>query len=226
MESPLLNDEQEVASNNTENIGSTFVSDKLLIDSPDRELVFMGENSASIKDRTIYLIDEIDQDSYYRFVQALDLLNRTEGPIKFIINTPGGDVDFEFSIYDLIRTSKNPIYTIGTGSVCSAGVLLLACGNKRFVLENTTIMAHQSSIEIEGRFDEVESRFKWTKWAEQLWPELMARHTPQDASFWRKLIKKEAEAWYLGGQAIVDVGIADYVIAGPIDAFIKSKTNG
>lgn len=197
------------------------VPEKLLVDSQDRELVFMGENAASIKTRELYLLDEIEQGSYMRWFQALNVINRTPGPIKFYINSPGGEVDLMLSMYDLMRGSTNPIYTIGTGSVCSAAALLLACGHKRFVTEHCTVMSHQSSVELEGRFDEVESRFKWTKWTEQVWPELMARHTPWDITYWKRLTKREAESWFLGGAAVVEKGLADHVISGPVDKFVN-----
>ena len=51
--------------------------------------------------------------------------------------------------------------------------------------------------------------------------ELMARHTPQDKAYWKKLTKKEAESWYMGGRDIVERGLADYVVDRNFSDFIR-----
>ena len=68
-------------------------------------------------------------------------------PISVYISSPGGCVTSALSIYDSIKSCSCPIVTIGIGRVMSAGILLLASGQKgmRFVTENTRLLMHQIS---------------------------------------------------------------------------------
>ena len=69
---------------------------------------------------------------------------------------------------------------------------------------------------MEGTFEEAKARMKWMEWTEGRWAELMARHTARDASYWKRVSKKEAELWVLGGANIVAQGFADGVITEPL----------
>lgn len=191
----------------------------------ERQLYFANENYASFKHRTIYFTDEVDS-IYDSMVVAFHQMDQEEGPIKMIINTPGGDISSMFSIYDIIRLANNEVWGIGTGEVCSAGVLILAGCHKRYVTENCVLMSHKGSTSFSGNIEDLESRTKWYKWMSDRWPELMSRHTPNDAAYWKRVQKREAELWILGGENIVQAGIADQVITGNLKEFLDGVNVG
>lgn len=177
------------------------------------------------KSREIYLTEEILDETGSWFVRCVRWLE-THGefgrsftdPIRVVLNTPGGDVESMFAIHDAIRSTPCPVQVIGIGNVCSAGVLLLACGDQRLVTENLVLMSHESHGSEEGLgFRASQDRMKFRKWQHNRWCELMARYTSdieKDAGWWKRKTERQAEYWLLGGQAIVDAGLADFVIHG------------
>ena len=62
-------------------------------------------------------------------------------PIYLFIDSPGGDVDTGFQLYDLIRMLPTPIITIGQ-SCQSMATVILAGGSKRYLLPNSRVMLH------------------------------------------------------------------------------------
>jgi ATP-dependent Clp protease, protease subunit len=183
---------------------------------PEQEIIYRQNSGAVIEDNILLVTDVIDEDMFNSFLIGFRYLEKRKCPINIIVNTGGGDLTAMFSMYDMIRAASVPVTTIGTGAVCSAGVLLLVCAPKRYVTENCTLMSHQGSYDAGGRFDELESRMKFAEWSEKRWTELMARHTPRDAAYWKRVSKKDAELWVLGGEAIVEAGLADEVLTKPL----------
>lgn len=167
--------------------------------------------------REIFIGEEISEDFggwFTKVFRYLLLLNHD--PITVWLNTPGGDEESSLVFHDLVITSPAKVTIVGTGSICSAGVLMLACGHHRFVTENCVLMSHESrsSGESSLRHSEAKERRKWEDWMHSRWFELMGRctspHNPErDAAFWKRKTEGKAEYWLLGAQAIIADGIAD-----------------
>lgn len=193
--------------------GTDTIAGKVVSSVPEQKLSYMN-NLGVFTDRGIIVLSEdIDTDSYSQFLHSFLYLQNDpqHKKITFIMNTPGGDMTYMFSMYDLIRSSSKPVKIIATGEVCSAGVLLLACAHERVVMENTVLMSHQGSFVSEGKFSEMADRMKWIAWMEKTWAKLMAKHAGKTERQWVNLGKKKAEFWVLGGAAIVEAGLADRV---------------
>ncbi len=153
--------------------------------------------------------------------RGLLFLDKTEGEIELWINTPGGDVDDMFAIYDVIRTCENPVSTVAHGAVCSAGGLVLAGGYKglRYATPNSTFMAHefQSGVSKLGtRLQKIELEQK--ELAEERWAKLMGRasgrkrpnNVPANAEFWLETIQNIPQFW-LTAQGMKAHGVIDEI---------------
>jgi len=107
-----------------------------------------------LKRRTILLSGEISQRSAYRIIAQLLLLGEEESPspIRLFINSPGGDADAGFAIFDTIRFLNAPVQTICAGLTASAAVIVLlgAPRNRRFSLPNARVLIHQPSTVVRG----------------------------------------------------------------------------
>ena len=80
-------------------------------------------------------------------LMALDTLSHD--PIRIFITSPGGDLDSIFLFYDTMRLIKSPIETIGR--YCASGAaILLAAGNKRYLLPHAKVMLHLPSGVMQG----------------------------------------------------------------------------
>lgn len=164
--------------------------------------------------REIRLTDEIEEDTGHWFITNLrELERRSQEPVRVLLSTPGGDLAAMFSIHDAIRCSPCPVEVMAYGEVCSAGVLLLACGDSRLVTPSTALMSHEShGGEGDLGFRASRDRMKYREWQHRYWSELMGRYTPQDSSWWKTKTERQAEYWLLGGPAIVEAGLADLVV--------------
>ncbi len=112
-----------------------------------------------LKTRTIILSGEINKELAERVVRQLLLLEADgNDPIKVFIDSPGGDADAGYAIYDMIRFVKPDVYTIGMGLVASAGaiILLAAPQDRRIALPNSHYLIHQPLSGMRGVATEIE----------------------------------------------------------------------
>ncbi len=162
------------------------------------------------QNRVIHLTEEIEPATGAWFWTVLERLGPE--PVEVHMTTPGGDEVAMFAIHDAIR--RHGLVTVTAyGQVCSAGVLILACAAHRKVTQSTILMSHESTNSAgELGYRAAKDRRKVDDWFHEYWCELMGRYTPQDAAWWRKTTERKAEYWLLGGQAIVEAGLADKVV--------------
>ena len=112
-----------------------------------------------LKTRTILLTGEIDKEQGERFIRQLLLLESLSAdPISILIDSPGGDVDAGFAIFDMIRFVRSPVRILGMGLVASAAALVLLAVPKesRFALPNSHYLIHQPLSGIRGVATEIE----------------------------------------------------------------------
>ena len=84
--------------------------------------------------------------------QLLLLEGEGDADIKMFINSPGGDADAGFAIYDMMRFVKPRIKAVCAGVAASAAVIILLGAEKenRFSLSNARVLIHQPSTGIHG----------------------------------------------------------------------------
>ncbi len=112
-----------------------------------------------LQTRSIMLSGGIDKESAEKVIkQMLVLEAENDEPIKLFINSPGGDVDAGFAIYDMARFIKNEVYMIGMGLVASAATLVLLAvpPERRLGLANSTYLIHQPMSRMEGVATDIE----------------------------------------------------------------------
>ncbi|HOC28447.1 MAG TPA: ATP-dependent Clp protease proteolytic subunit [Treponemataceae bacterium] len=112
-----------------------------------------------LKTRQILLSGEINKSLAEKIVRQLLVLEAdSDEPIKIFIDSPGGDADAGYAIFDMIRFIKAPVHTIGMGLVASAGsiILLAAPKERRFGLPNSHYLIHQPLSGIKGVATEIE----------------------------------------------------------------------
>jgi ATP-dependent Clp protease protease subunit len=112
-----------------------------------------------LKTRTILLSGEIKKDLAERTIRQLLLLeDMGDEPIRIFIDSPGGDADAGFAIFDMIRFVRPPVWTIGMGLVASAAAIIqLASPKERRVgLPNSHYLIHQPLSGIRGVATDIE----------------------------------------------------------------------
>lgn len=112
-----------------------------------------------LKTRSILLSGEIDKESAESVIkQMLILEGESDEPIKIFINSPGGDVDAGYAIFDMARFITAPVTMIGMGLVASAAALVLLAVPKeqRIALPNSTYLIHQPMSGMKGVATDIE----------------------------------------------------------------------
>ena len=81
-----------------------------------------------------------------------------EKEIKVFINSPGGDADAGFAIYDMMKFVKPKITNICAGVTASAAVIILLGADKedRVSLPNSRILIHQPSTGVHGTASDIQ----------------------------------------------------------------------
>ena len=117
-----------------------------------------------IKTRQIILSGEINKDLAEKIVRQLLILESddAEKPVYIYIDSPGGDVDAGFAIFDMIRFVSCPVYLIGMGLIASAVALILLAVDKehRLALPNSRYLIHQPSSGMRGVATDIEIHAK------------------------------------------------------------------
>lgn len=128
-------------------------------DAKTQESAFEVMNKKFLETRQILLSGEVNKALAEKIVRQLLVLEAaSDKPIYIYIDSPGGDVDAGYAIFDMIRFVKAPVYCVGMGLVASAGALiLLAAGKSRRVgLPNSHYLIHQPLSGIKGVATDIE----------------------------------------------------------------------
>jgi len=112
-----------------------------------------------LKTRTILLSGEINKNLAERTIRQLILLeDMGDDPIRIFIDSPGGDADAGYAIFDMIRFIRPPVWTIGMGLVASAAAIIQLASPKerRLGLPNSHYLIHQPLSGIRGVATDIE----------------------------------------------------------------------
>jgi len=119
----------------------------------------VGQYDKLLKTRSLFLTGEINKEMADKLIKDFLVLEaESQEPIKLYVNSPGGDVDSGFAIYDMIRFISCPVTIIGMGLVASAAALVLLAvpAERRIGLPNSSYLIHQPLSEMKGNATDIE----------------------------------------------------------------------
>lgn len=157
-----------------------------------------------LKTRTILLSGEIDKESSERFIRQLLLLESLgEDPISVLIDSPGGDVDAGYAIFDMIRFVAAPVRIVGMGLVASAAALVLLAvpKDRRLGLPNSHYLIHQPLSGLRGVATEIEIHARELEKTRERVNRVIAEETGQTLERVRK--DTDRDFWMNADEAIV-----------------------
>lgn len=166
-----------------------------------------------LKTRTILLSGEVNKPLAEKVVKQLLLLEADgDDPIKVFIDSPGGDVDAGFAIFDMIRFVKPEVYTIGMGLVASAGALILLAADKehRLGFPNSHYLIHQPLSGIRGVATEIEIH---AKELEKLRTKLNKLIADETGTPMEQVEKDTDRDYWLNAEESVEYGLISRVIS-------------
>lgn len=169
--------------------------------------------SKMLKDNIIFVGTPID-DGVANVVCAQLLHLESENPDKDIslyINSPGGDINAMFAVYDTMSYVKPDITTICYGQAASAAAVLLAAGTagKRLALPHSRILIHQPYAGAQGQVSDLEIASAEIQRLKLSLEELLSSHTGQPVE---KIREDTDRDYVMTAYQAKEYGIIDEVI--------------
>jgi ATP-dependent Clp protease, protease subunit len=165
-----------------------------------------------LETRTVMISGEINKELSEKVIKQLLLLETDSSePIKVMINSPGGDADAGYAIFDMIRFVKPEVYTIGVGLVASAGALILLASPKerRIGLPNSNYLIHQPLSGMRGVATEIEIHARQVEKLRNKINRLISEETGKPLE--KVEVDTDRDCW-LDGPEAVEYGLISRVI--------------
>lgn len=170
-------------------------------------------NETLLKTRSILISGEIDKKMAEKVVNQLLILEaENDDPIKVFIDSPGGDVDSAYAIFDMIRFVKPKVIMIAMGLAASAGALILLAGEKknRFGFTNSHYLIHQPLSGVRGVATEIEIHAKEIEKTRQKINALIAKETGKSIA---QVEKDTDRDYWLSAEEALEYGLISKIIS-------------
>ena len=169
--------------------------------------------SRLLKSRSVLLSGEINKRLAERIIKQLILLEEDgDDPIRVFIDSPGGDADAGYAIFDMLRFVDPPVVTIGMGLVASAAaiVLLAAPRERRIGLPNSHYLIHQPLSGIRGVATEIEIHARELEKLRAKINQMIAEETGQSLE---KVERDTDRDYWLSAEEAQEYGLVSRIIA-------------
>jgi ATP-dependent protease ClpP protease subunit len=139
----------------------------------DLSFLGSGKDKSTKIDRDcnhIYFYCEVDRDNVYELSQLIReaeeenmltsfKLKIDKIPIYLHISSYGGTIFDAFTLIDVIKSCKSPVYSIIEGASASAATIISVVAEKRFITPSAYMLIHQLSSGFWGKMAEIEDDF-------------------------------------------------------------------
>ena len=166
-----------------------------------------------MKTRQIILSGEINKDLAEKIVRQLLVLEAddAEKPVYVYIDSPGGDVDAGFAIFDMIRFISCPVILVGMGLIASAAALILLAVEKenRVALPNSRYLIHQPSSGMRGVATDIEIHAKEMERTKAVLNKIIADKTGKSID---QVSADTNRDYWLNAQEAIEYGLVSRIV--------------
>ena len=180
---------------------------------PDPDLLMFYQN---YEKRIIWLDSEVDM-NWLEYAKMIIKWNAEDKgkpdeervPIKLFFFSPGGDLDINNMLIDVVRLSKTKVIGINTGIALSAGAFIYLACRERLTMPRATFLLHSGSAEnISGTAQQIESyNAQYKKQVKELKEWLIECGLPK-----KTVDSKMRGEWFFDAQEAVKLGVAHKII--------------
>jgi len=168
-----------------------------------------------LKSHIHVLHGDIDEDNIAEAIKWI-IFENTDDKDKVLtlyINSSGGSLCDAFALIDIMRNSKYPVQTIGMGSVMSAAFMIFVAGTKeyRYLAKNTSILCHQFSENVEGKYHDLKSSLKENENMNDRMVQLLRECTDLSTRVIKTKLLPPSDVWLTVDEA-VELGVADHIL--------------
>jgi ATP-dependent Clp protease protease subunit len=127
------------------------MTDKVIKSGMDLGKEFSGQwkDGRLLEARSILISEAVSSDTAERIVRDLIILDEVnQNPIKIYMNSPGGEVNSGFAIFDTIRYIRSEVIIINTGLCASIATIINIAAKKenRYSMPHAMFLIHQPLI--------------------------------------------------------------------------------
>lgn len=165
-----------------------------------------------LKTRTILISGEINKELAERVIRQLLILEtESDDPIRVFIDSPGGDADAGYGIFDTIRFVTPQVWMVGVGLVASAGALILLAGDKdkRVAFPNSHYLIHQPLSGVRGVATDIEIHAREIEKMRNRINKLISEETGNSVE---KVAQDTDRDYWMNAQEAVEYGLVDRIV--------------
>lgn len=180
---------------------------------PSPELLSYYKN---LEERIVWLDDEVTEFTLDIAKKIIDWNREDKGkkvekrkPIKIFFFSPGGALDVNNTLIDVISLSETPIWGINMGRCCSAAAYIYLSCHKRFMLPKSYFLYHQGSGAFSGTYGEVCAQMADYQASIEELMAFMLEHTKYTEG---ELAEKIVGEWYIYPDEAIEKGVCDEIV--------------
>lgn len=190
------------------------------IDMKSNALAMEMRVSSALKQRRIFLSDEISRDSLFEVsyflykLQDLDKKTGTKDDIEIIINSYGGSAYDYSMIVSQIEQMKDEGYTIITtssGYIMSAAVPIALCGTIRQAYRRTRCMVHTLNSGSWGTLQQIENDVEEMNCLWEQYKDIIKKYskiTDEQLEYY----KERSKDWFIPTSEAYELGMVDKIL--------------
>lgn len=167
-----------------------------------------------LKTRQVILSGEINKELADKIVRQLLVLeaDSDKKTIYLYIDSPGGDVDAGFAIFDMIRFINSPVVIVGMGLIASAAALVLLSVPKerRVGLPHSHYLIHQPMSGMKGVATDIEIHAKELAKTRAKLNDIIAEETGTPVE---QVAKDTDRDYWLDAEAAKNYGLISRIVA-------------
>lgn len=165
--------------------------------------------------RKIFISEAVTARSAKRFISELLALDAEKPgePIQLFLNSPGGEVNSGFAIYDTIRFISSPVTIINTGLCASIATVINVAVKKerRISMPNARFLIHQPLIpgQVYGQASDLEITAKEILKTREKINKLLAKETGTPLE---KVEKDTVRDYWMNAQEAIEYGLVGRIV--------------
>ena len=190
-----------------------FSNSRLLADDAGGKSLAAHVSIKLLEKRTLMVTGDINRRLAQTIMSELVLLAEKDAdkPIKMFINSPGGDVDAGFAMFDVVRFIPTPVHMICAGLTASAAVVVLLASSReqRLSLPNARFLIHQPSTGVRGDASDIQIEATEISKISEKTNRLFAEETGQDV---KKVEADTKRNYWMSAEEALDYGLIGRIL--------------
>ena len=180
---------------------------------PNASLITYYKN---LEKRILWLDSEVDDYflEYGKYIlqwnqEDLGKTQEERTPIRLLFFSPGGSLDINNAMIDIIKQSKTKVIGINMGIAQSAGAFIYLACHERLTMQKACFLLHRGQGKFQGTYDEIICQvMEYQRQMEELEKYVLDNTNIDEETFNNNF----GSEWFISAKEALDFGIAHKII--------------